>query len=192
MKFMTLILISTLALVLTQCTAKPAKRTHNNTVGIWLGQSGGLWEDGVDYQAIGVSIKHLNPKFISNSFFNANLGGHFNTKEETDVTSVEVGFNLLTDDLYMKSFWLDGTAGGGDDGAAVQYYIGPSLCANWVSKNGKPSKFNPTLGFSGGLLMLWPKGSISKTYPESDFSLNVGIQMKGLIMARFMHNLYLF
>jgi len=200
-QFTILILISAMTSVFIQCTVKPSKRTHNNAVGIWIGgaspvrdgsetalpvQDGGETDppskgDNGGSWAVGAGIKHLNPKFISNSFFNVNTGIHFG---EDYGISLDAGFNLLTDDLFYE-FWLDGNASGGP----FQLYAGPTLGAYLMSKKGKPFRLNPTLGISSGLVIPISK---SKTYPESDISFDMRIPIEGLFMARLMHNLYLF
>jgi len=187
---MTLILISAMALVLTQCTAKPAKRMRTNAVGAWIGLSSIEGKDNKNGNngerdtsevalAAGLNIKHLNPKFICNSFFNVNSGIYYFGKGY-DIRA-DASFNLLTDDLFYN-FWLDGAVSGGP----FQFYAGPALGVNLMSRNGKPLR-HPTLGISAGWLMSFPKDG---KYPLTrDLSLEVVI-LKG-IMIRAMYNLYL-
>ena len=203
-QFIILILISAMALVFTQCSVKPSKRTHNNAVGIWVGTSDLPDRNDEDYKiqswAVGVNIKHLNPKVLCNSFFNANSGIHFG---KSYGISVDASAGLSTDELYRKEFWLDGTVPAGTQ--AFQFYAGPSLGANLLmSKKGK-LRFNPTIGASGGMSMLFDP---YRKYPESDLSFEgvLHANIKDLIlkpirgekvepgygMGRVLYDLYLF
>jgi len=206
-KFMTLILISALALVLTQCTVIPTERAHDNAFSIWAGVTGPIDSDDGKKEkktkmtyVVGTGIKHYNPKFILiNSFFNANTGIHFGRDYGI---SLDGGLNFATDDLVNS---LDG---GGNGSAAVQLYAGPSIGAALISKNGKSLRFNPTLGISGGLSM---RSHEPGEPPEGDFSMEgvMHINMKdlfkitkadknssdkeaepGLLIARLMLNIY--
>jgi len=192
-QFIILILISAMALVFTQCSVKPSKRTHNNAVGIWVGTSDLPDRNDEDYKiqswAVGVNIKHLNPKVLCNSFFNANSGIHFG---KSYGISVDASFNLLTDDLFMK---MDG-----DQSSPVQFYAGPGLGASLINKNGKHLSLDPKLGFAGGMSILFPP---SGKYHESDFSME-GMMMDKIFqtskkhkanpdgIVRIMYNSYLF
>jgi hypothetical protein len=186
-QFTILILISALSLVFTQCTVKPAKRTHENAIGIWVGIGGaGHGKVGAGGYVVGVDIKRF-PKNFYNASFNANSGIIFGYGYGI---VVDAGFNLLTGDLYRKGFWLDGAVAPGTQ--AFQFYGGPSLGANLLmSKNGKLG-FNPTIGASGGMLMLFPPSRTSfGKYPESDLSFE-GTLHTNYVIARILHNLYLF
>jgi hypothetical protein len=131
-KFIKLILISTLALVFTQCSVKPSKRTYSNAIGIWVGTADtDFLDDKVDkpqYWAVGINLKHLNPKKSGWDFFrpgtntslNVNSGIHFG---KSYGMSVDASYHILTDDLEMM---------GGS--APFQFYIGPSLGADLISK----------------------------------------------------------
>jgi hypothetical protein len=189
-KFITLILISALALVFTQCSVKPSKRTHGNAIGIWVGTTDVEDVDKLENWAVGINLKHLNPKKSGWDFFrpgtntslNVNSGIHFG---KSYGMSVDASYHILTDDLEMM---------GGS--APFQFYIGPSLGADLISKNGKPFRFNPKFGASGGGLVLF---SAYGKYPESDLSLDGMIDMKNKIfkndldfISRIMYNLYLF
>jgi len=169
---MTLILISALALVFTQCSAKPSKRTHSNAIGIWVGTADvpNESEDAYKMQswAVGVNLKHLIRKDpiwnvfrpTTNSSFNVNSGFHFGKNYGI---SVDASYHVLTDDLKIT---LDG---GGSGSSSFQFYAGPSLGASAISKSSKPFRLNPKLGFSGGMLVLFPP---SGKYPESDLSFD--------------------
>ena len=195
-QFTILIFISFLALVFIQCTAKPSKRTHSNAVGIWFGTAdlavGNDDNHKIQSWAVGMNIKHLNPKVLSNTFFNANSGIHFG---KSYGISVDASFNFLTDDLTMR---VDGNSN------PFQFYMGPSLGTSLINKNGKNLRLDPKLGLNGGMLLLFPS---SGKYPESDFSMDAmgTINIRDEIfkigknhkitpdaMARFMYNLYLF
>jgi len=189
-KLMTLILISALALVLTQCSAsvKSERRTQNNLVGVWIGVTGG------EKYVFGVNIKHFNPRFlILHTFFNASSGYYFGGKGGVNGMSFNTSFNLSTDEIYFhtKPFWLDGTAGGGTS-PPFQFYVGPNLGANLImSKNGKAFfKLNPTFGATGGMSIAEifvidgiAQGNIFKTSQYSG---------EGLVIGRFLFNLYPF
>jgi len=166
-QFTILILISAMALVFTQCTAKPAKRTHENAIGFWVGMGGvGVGDTiGTGGVILGVNIKRF-PKDFYNASFNANSGILINTRTKTYGIVADAGFNLLSDDLYRKEFWLDGKFPAGTQ--AFQFYGGPSLGTHLlISKKGK-LEFNPTIGASAGMSMLFPP---YRKYPESDLSL---------------------
>jgi hypothetical protein len=166
-QFAILILISAMALVFIQCTAKPAKRTHENAIGIWVGIGGVRVSDttGIEGLIVSANIKRF-PKDFYNASFNANSGILINPRTRTYGIVADAGFNLLSDDLYRKEFWLDGKFPAGTQ--AFQFYGGPSLGTHLlISKNGK-LLFNPTIGLSGGMSMLFPP---YRKYPESDLSL---------------------
>ena len=166
---MTLILISAMALVLTQCTAKPAKRTHENTVGFWIGFGAAETGDTAEAAGLiaGVNIKRF-PKDFYNASFNANSGiliGAARKKTLAFGIVADAGFNLLSDDLYRKEFWLDGTFGPGTQ--AFQFYGGPSLGVHLIMSKKGELWFNPTIGALAGMSMLFPP---YRKYPESDLS----------------------
>ena len=182
-KFIVLILTSTLALVLTQCSAKPSRRTHSNAIGIWVGTADVPNDDEGEYKiqswAVGVNLKHLirnDPIWYifrptTNSSFNVNSGIHFGKNYGI---SVDASYHVLTDDLNIT---LDGSGSG-----SFQFYAGPSLGASVISKSSKPFRLNPKLGFSGGMLMLFPP---SGKYPESDLSFDGMISMTDEIYEKF-------
>ena len=199
--FTALILTSALALVFTQCTVKPSKRTHSNAIGIWVGTTDVSDSGAPENWALGVNLKHLPKHSVwdvfrprTNASLNVNSGIHFG---KSYGMSIEASYNVLTDDLEMM---------GGS--APFQFYIGPGIGASLINKNTKSSKsnqkFEPKLGISyGGLVLFSPY----RKYPESDLSLDgmVGMNMKNMIyknkksneiqpdfIGRIIYNLYLF
>ena len=197
-QFTILILISAMALVFSQCTTKPpAKKTHEHAIGIWFGIGGAeSGTVGAGGYVVGINIKQVVPHV----FWNANSGIFFG---DGYGISVDASAGLSTDELYRKEFWLDGTVPAGTQ--AFQFYAGPSLGANLLmSKKGK-LRFNPTIGASGGMSMLFDP---YRKYPESDLSFEgvLHANIKDLIlkpirgekvepgygMGRVLYDLYLF
>ncbi|GBU24246.1 hypothetical protein R83H12_00874 [Fibrobacteria bacterium R8-3-H12] len=99
--------------------------------------------------------------------------------------NLDASIHILLSDLKMG-------------GLVSQLYFGPDAGFSIYSK-GKMPEFNPNLGIVAGALILFPA---SKTYPESDLSLEVSVDMKHkskifeeketMSIGRVLYNVYLF
>ncbi|GBU25540.1 hypothetical protein R83H12_02190 [Fibrobacteria bacterium R8-3-H12] len=185
MRIVPLIFISALALLFTQCTVKPSKRSHNNAVGIWFG--GNLPEN--EETATKSFILGANYKYVAS---HSGLNGSLNLQPGI-IFGDRYGINF---DASIRALTNDLVA---NNNSAFQLYVGPGAGFSFFSRRDKMPEFNPNLGVVLGCLILFPA---YKNYPESDLSVEASADMKHRIKAfkekeemsigRVLYNVYLF